>query len=75
MRYVRQVVLAEDIRQAVWGGVHLVARFPLGRPEISSPGDKRQPKENRDGSCENDCCQHFSSRLMTIGAQPSRLLA
>ena len=59
MRYVHEVAVAKDIRQAVWAGVRL--RHFLSRPKVAPPSHKRQCKENRDGSCCKNCCQSSSS--------------
>src|SRR6185369_9645377 len=61
MRYVRQVVLAEDIRQAVWRFISLRERILLRRPKVTPPGHKGQCNESRDGRYDNDCCQKLSS--------------
>src|SRR4249919_4118263 len=62
MRYVYQVAVAKDIRQAVWAGVRL--RHFLSRPTVAAPSYKRQCKENRDGSCCKTCCQSTSSHTL-----------
>src|SRR5271169_2836333 len=59
MRYVHEVAIAKDIRQAAWAGVCL--RHFLSRPTVAPPSYKRECKENRDGSGCKNCCQSFSS--------------
>src|SRR5271169_4763038 len=61
MRYVHEVAVAKDIRQAVWAGVRL-RHFP-SRPTVAPPRYKRQYKKNRDGSCCKTCCQSSSSHI------------
>ena len=66
MRYVHEVAVAADIRQAVWAGVRL--RHFLSRPTVAPPSYKRECKENRDGNCYKNCYQNSSSH-----ARKSRL--
>jgi hypothetical protein len=59
MRYVHQVMVTEDIRQAVSAGVRL--RRPLSRLNVPPPQRERQHEHSReDGCCEN-CRQALSS--------------
>ena len=69
MRYVHEVAVAKDIRQAVWAGVRL-PRDPLRRPKVPPPRHKRQHKENREGGCCNNCCQTFSSHARRSRRSP-----
>src|SRR5258707_9252719 len=59
MRYVHEVAVAKDVRQAVRAGVRL--RHFLSRPTVAPPSYDRQCNENRDGSCCKTCCQSSSS--------------
>src|SRR5580692_4896249 len=68
VRYVHEGTIAENIRQGVRAGIRLPVRHLLRRPEVPPPRDKRQPKENRDGSCDKNCRQNSSSH-----ARKSRL--
>ena len=61
MRYVCEVAIAKDIRQAVWGGIRLREWLLLRRPNVSPPGHKGQGDKNRDGSCYKNCYQKLSS--------------
>src|SRR6267154_768367 len=71
MRYVHEVAVANYIRQAVWAGVRL--RHFLSRPTVAPPSDKRQCKENRDGSCCKTCCQSSSSHTRSRLSSSQRL--
>src|SRR4030095_14575195 len=62
MRDVREVVLVEDVRQAIWAGVSLREGILFRGPKVTPPRHKGQGNENRDGSCDNDCCQKLSSQ-------------
>ena len=63
MRYVHEVAVAKVIRQAVLALIRLPVRHLLRRPEAPPPGNKRQRKENRDGSCYKNCGQNSSSHV------------
>jgi len=62
MRYVHEVAVAKDIRQAVRASVRL--RHFLSRPTVAPPSYKRERKENRDGSCCKNCGQSSLSHIL-----------
>ena len=61
MRYVHEVAVAKDIRQAVLAGVHLPARRLFRRPQVPPPRHKRQRNENRQECRYENYAQIFSS--------------
>jgi hypothetical protein len=61
MRYVEEVAVAKCIGQAVWTGIRLCQWLLFRRPKVPPPGRKGQGDENRDGSCDKNCCQKLSS--------------
>jgi len=51
MRYVHEVAVAKDIRQAVLAGVRLPVRHLLRRPKVPPPRQKRHYKEDHEDGC------------------------
>ena len=74
MRYVHQVAVAKDIRQAVLAGVRLPVRRLLRRPKVPPPRHIRQHKEDHEDGCYDDRCQVSSSpgrEVRTLGSLTS----
>ena len=65
MRRIYEGAMAEDIRQAVRGGVRLP--YFLRRPKVPSPRYTRQRKENCECDCHKNRCQDLTLHLVTSG--------
>ena len=66
MRHIYEGAIAEDIRQAVRGGVRL-SHF-LRRPKVPSPRRTCQRKENCEGDCHKNRCQNLTLHARDIWA-------
>jgi hypothetical protein len=66
MGYVHEVVVAKDIRQAVWAGVHLHVRGPSPQPRGTAATPQTSPQEDHEYGYYNGYCHVFSHMVVRL---------